>query len=161
MYYSEFNSFTFIVSLHILHFLCLSWLWFTLKASLHRSWLYANLHNIIAHTTFPLLVLIVVYLEGFPSPIVIVCQPSSYHFTNFSFAGLDCGLPWRLSFANCDCTVFPSYSSWLCITLKCFPYLENMNTIPSSILIAFKLSSPIVIVLPTFVISLHILALAS
>ena len=98
---------------------------------------------------------------SFPSPIVIVCQPSSYHCTKFSFIGLDCSLPWRLSFTNCNCTTFPSYWSWLCITLKRSPYLESMDTFPSSILIALKLSSPIVIVLPTFVISLHILALAS
>ena len=33
----------------------------------------------------------------FTSPIVIVCQPSSYHCTEFSFIGFDCVLPWRLS----------------------------------------------------------------
>ena len=40
----------------------------------------------------------------------------------------------------------------------CFPYLESMDTFPSSILITFKLSSPIMIVLSNYVISLHIFA---
>ena len=132
---------TFIVSHTIFPSLVL--IVFNLEASpsLHQSWLYANLHRMIHCTYYISFIgldcvlpwslslpspILIVFTFPFPSPIVNVCQPSSYHCTYYiSFNGLDCVLPWSLSFPSPIVTVyqpssyhsiyyFPSlHQSWL------------------------------------------------